>query len=357
MASDDARVAAFYLMTCTHRTSEGLFFLPGAYASADLGWTPERFGEALSELLRHGFVEYDRTADVCLLVDALVWQAPAHGNAVKAAVKALRELPQTPLLGRLYRRCVEIGGDGCERFRQGLIEGFAESLGEGIAEPPSPSLALPRAPSPSPGAADSEREDASRICTLLADQLLRADMKARPAKASAEWIAAATALLDEDDRTVEEVETALSFVEGDDFWRPRIQSPALLRKHFAQLLARAMATPEVADIAEKRAAVERAQVAAGALSDPGDVERSDWARLHPALEGACQEAQAAAHVSEMALVGVDADGVLVVDAPDAAWRWASRRFTGPMLEWAKSVGVRARLASKDEHDGRRGAAA
>lgn len=133
--SDDARYVAFYILTCRHRTTEGLFRLPIEYAVADLGWPVERFRKGFAELLAEGFIAYDETARVCLIRKALEWQAPENPNQVKAAVKKVAELPQTDLVRSLYSASLLHS----ERLAEGLRERFGERLAEPIAEPPSPS--------------------------------------------------------------------------------------------------------------------------------------------------------------------------------------------------------------------------
>lgn len=133
--SDDAKLLALYVLTSPHRTTEGLFRMPKAYAMADLGWSEERFGEPFAELLREGFIEYDETVSVCLIVNALKWQAPENGNQAKAAAKAVSELPDTPLKTRFLSQVQRFS----ERLAQALPEGFGERLAEPIGNPPSPS--------------------------------------------------------------------------------------------------------------------------------------------------------------------------------------------------------------------------
>lgn len=144
--NDDERLAALYLLTCPHRTTEGLFRMPLTYAATDMGWELSRFKAAFSRLLTDGFVEYDDQASVVLIVSALKWQAPENPNQVKAALRAIDKLPETPLLSR-FRTLAETL---CPRLAEGLREPFAEPfaepfrepfgepLAEGFAEPPTP---------------------------------------------------------------------------------------------------------------------------------------------------------------------------------------------------------------------------
>lgn len=139
---DDTRLAAFYILTCEHRTLEGIFRLPLAYAASDLGWSAKRFGRAFDRLRADGFVEYDPDTSVCLIVNALRWQAPENPNQVKAAVRKIVELPASPLLNR-FRGLAATHSDKlaealAERFGQPFGEPLTQGLQEGLGEPPSP---------------------------------------------------------------------------------------------------------------------------------------------------------------------------------------------------------------------------
>jgi hypothetical protein len=131
--SDDARLLALYLLTGPHRRLEGLFRLPKPYICADLGWSAERLAEPFVELLAIGFLRYDETAQVALVVNALKYQAPENDNQVTAALKQLDELPDTPLTSDFQR----LAGRYCERLAKRLPERF----GKPIPEPPAPAPA------------------------------------------------------------------------------------------------------------------------------------------------------------------------------------------------------------------------
>lgn len=118
---DDTRLAGLYILTCPHRTTEGIFRLPLDYAASDLAWTVKRFRKAFERLRADGFIEYDDDAQVCLIVKALRWQAPTNPNQVKAAMKALSSLPPTPLLDRF--------GSLAERHAERLSDEFRHVFG------------------------------------------------------------------------------------------------------------------------------------------------------------------------------------------------------------------------------------
>lgn len=107
----------------------------------------------------------------------------------------------------------------------------------------------------------------------------------------------------------------------------------------------------VADQRLAAAATQRSAVAIGALGEPSEKHRADWKRLQAALVAVVgDQFVLAAHVESFRLVGVS-EGVMVIDAPDVAWSWASQRFTRAFESVAGPLGVEARLASADEHRG------
>jgi hypothetical protein len=141
---DDATLMALYLLTCPHRTTEGLFRLPLGYVVEDLGWRIPRVKKALTALLDKGFVESDESVSVILIVNALRDQPPENPNQMKGAISRLEELPETPLLGRLYQLARE--------FRPLLAESLSEAFSNRLETlsnslTPSPSLSLPPTPS------------------------------------------------------------------------------------------------------------------------------------------------------------------------------------------------------------------
>lgn len=116
---DKPRTFALYLYTCEHRTGEGLYRLPLAYAAADLGWTTPVAERQMSGLVRLDFVGYDANAEVVLLHDALEVQVPT-GNQIKGAIARLQALPATPLLCDLYAHANAHSNGLAEAMRKGM---------------------------------------------------------------------------------------------------------------------------------------------------------------------------------------------------------------------------------------------
>lgn len=95
--ADDHRIMAAYLLTCPHRTTEGLFVLPLGYLGADLGWPDKRARKAFADIASTGMVMYDDDREVCLIVEALAWQAPSNPKQITGAVRRVRAVPETGL--------------------------------------------------------------------------------------------------------------------------------------------------------------------------------------------------------------------------------------------------------------------
>jgi len=101
-AGEDRTVTlALYLLTCGHRNLEGLYWLPYAYVQVDLAWEADAVGERMARLLDGGFIEYDPSAEVVFVRNALKYQQPKSAPQIKGAISSLERVPQTPLLGSL----------------------------------------------------------------------------------------------------------------------------------------------------------------------------------------------------------------------------------------------------------------
>lgn len=173
---DDTRYVAFYILTSSHRRTEGLFRMPLAYAMADLHWPAERFQHAFDRLVETGFIEYDEASSVCLIVKALQWQAPENPNQVTSAIKKLEELPPSTLFGRFMllarEHCARLSDALAERFPERLPEPLAqaseepsrERSGERIPQSQAPTPSRTQAPEqPLPAGADPRSPDLPKV--------------------------------------------------------------------------------------------------------------------------------------------------------------------------------------------------
>lgn len=99
---DRVRILAMYLLTCKHRTGEGLYQIPQAYIAADLGWPASTVKRQMGNLTSTDYVKYDAKAEVVLLPEALELQTPTSPTQVTGAIRRLKALPRTPLLMDFY---------------------------------------------------------------------------------------------------------------------------------------------------------------------------------------------------------------------------------------------------------------
>ena len=120
--TDDTRLMALYVLTCRHRTTEGLFLLPMGYASADLDWPEKRVRKALDAILDNGLARYDEKARVCFIVQALKWQSPGSELQVRGAITRLLPLPPTPLLAELHEQAQQFA----QRLAQEMTQHFPQ---------------------------------------------------------------------------------------------------------------------------------------------------------------------------------------------------------------------------------------
>lgn len=133
--NDRAKLAALYVMTCSHRHLEGIFKLPPQYACADLKWTMKSWKSALMFLQESHFLKWDSRTSVVLIINALRYQAPENENQRTAAIRRIKDLPNTSLLkdfcGLALDHCYRKGAtEQAKVFAQQLSELLHERLGQ-----------------------------------------------------------------------------------------------------------------------------------------------------------------------------------------------------------------------------------
>jgi hypothetical protein len=131
--SEDARQLAFYLLTCPHRTTEGLYWLPTGYMASDLAWVTSRVEATLAELEAQDFVRYDAEASIVLMPKAMKYQRPDNPNQVKAAIRHLEELPKTCLFAAFLEAADRYAQPLAQALRKGLPQGYTYPLALALA--------------------------------------------------------------------------------------------------------------------------------------------------------------------------------------------------------------------------------
>jgi hypothetical protein len=91
--SDDGKVLALYLLTCTHGTIAGVFRMPDGYVSEDLKWTNERVCEGFAELFKNGFANRCETTKWVWIRKFLEWNPAENPNQWKAVWKVAAQIP------------------------------------------------------------------------------------------------------------------------------------------------------------------------------------------------------------------------------------------------------------------------
>lgn len=101
----EAKVVAFYVWSCTSRSSEGLFLLPIGHVVTDTGIDLAQVETAFDELSKADLIRYDIETEVVL--DRLALQTmpirSASDNRIKAAVRRFETVPRTPLRSEFVR--------------------------------------------------------------------------------------------------------------------------------------------------------------------------------------------------------------------------------------------------------------
>ncbi len=129
--NDRVKLAALYVMTCPHRSLEGIFKLPPQYACADLHWNLKTWKSACSILQESGFLKWDSRTNVILIINALRYQAPENPNQAAAALRRIKDLPDTLLL----KEFCALALDHCYRKGTGpAAQAFAQQLQEQLGE-------------------------------------------------------------------------------------------------------------------------------------------------------------------------------------------------------------------------------
>lgn len=118
--SDQGKLLACYLMTCSHGNITGLYRLPNGYVTDDLGWSPETVGEGFYELFANGFIDRDEATGWTLVHRFLKWNRVENPNQGKAFEKMFDQIPEVPMKSELAAIALEFVPHLREPFRNRL---------------------------------------------------------------------------------------------------------------------------------------------------------------------------------------------------------------------------------------------
>ncbi|MGB1214593.1 MAG: hypothetical protein ACPG4X_14610 [Pikeienuella sp.] len=91
--SDEARQLALYLLTCPHRNSIGVYYLPDGYVLSDLGWSLETVSERFMELFQNRFVYRCERTDFVFIRDHISHNPPSNPNVTTSMLKLVQAIP------------------------------------------------------------------------------------------------------------------------------------------------------------------------------------------------------------------------------------------------------------------------
>lgn len=91
--SDDGKLIALYLLSCSHGTIAGVCRLPDGYVSEDLKWGSQRVAKGFEELFAKGFADRCGTTKWVWIRKFLQWNAPENPNQWKAVWKVVSQIP------------------------------------------------------------------------------------------------------------------------------------------------------------------------------------------------------------------------------------------------------------------------
>lgn len=171
--SDDGKLLALYLMTCSHSTIAGVYRLPDGYVSEDLNWGSERVQQGFDELFRKGFANRCGTTKWVWIRKHLEWNKPENPNQRKSAAKIALSVPDgcawKPDFMRDYAEVLAISWEPPENPCETLSKGFLNQKQEQKQEQDSPSLRsgeASQAPPPTP--APSRKREQVTLSAYLA---------------------------------------------------------------------------------------------------------------------------------------------------------------------------------------------
>lgn len=125
--STEGKLLFIYLISSPHHNMIGLYYIPLAYAAADLSWDQDTVWKGLGELSEKGFISYDQEAEMVLVRNYLRYNKLDNANVEKAAVSTATKLPETPLFQELGT--VLEGLEGLyPRLRETVSERYADTI-------------------------------------------------------------------------------------------------------------------------------------------------------------------------------------------------------------------------------------
>ncbi|TLY46936.1 MAG: hypothetical protein E6K54_07740 [Gammaproteobacteria bacterium] len=103
----ETKVLAFYLMTCRHTNMLGIYYLPLALASHEIGIAIEGVRRGIQALIKLNFCSYNEENEYVWIHETAASQLGAlkkNDNRVKHANRVFKNLPKLPFLTDFYEK-------------------------------------------------------------------------------------------------------------------------------------------------------------------------------------------------------------------------------------------------------------
>jgi curved DNA-binding protein CbpA len=274
---------ALYILTNSHRSSEGLYRLPKYYIAGDLSISPKEVTILLDKLIRYDFIQYDEKNSIIFIKKALKYAPARNKNHQISAVKKLDELPKTYLFQELLRTAEKynlsfadfLKKERSEFFKNqstdaagvsnainnGMIDGIDDAISDDIgdslelelalAQELTPTLKLKQEQEKTSDEIDQRKLKAKELTVKLIDLIHRNNPRALiPEKKLKnplfkKWLTAIERLerlgpigaKTEENKGYEweEIEKIIEFSQNDSFWKSNILSASKLRKQIVVL--------------------------------------------------------------------------------------------------------------------------
>lgn len=116
--TDDGKLAFIFVLTHPHMSAVGGMRATLSGLAEELGWTRERLSKAFAKPFERGMLWHDPEACLMALPNFVKHNPPESPNVVKAWIKSLDELPESPLKSKLYDRVSDCVKSLPEAFRK-----------------------------------------------------------------------------------------------------------------------------------------------------------------------------------------------------------------------------------------------
>jgi hypothetical protein len=163
---DHQKLLGAYLLTCPHRTSEGLFWLPHGYVAQDLGWSIERVSEGYLGLIGAGFCAYHDPTETVFLLKALKYEAPAGDKQIQGAINRLADVPLSPLFSLLREAAAQHAPDFAKALESAFPTPPTDTPSEGYQYPSDSSSSSSSSSSNSFSSSSSSSDPSSLLPSL-----------------------------------------------------------------------------------------------------------------------------------------------------------------------------------------------